>query len=186
MFNLNKEIVLLDTEFTSWDGAQDRGWSGENEHRELIQIGAVLIDADSFEELNSFSFFIKPVKNPGLSKFIIELTGITQNDVDEKGLDLRTGLEKLKAFSSGADFYSWGRDGDVILENCELVGIKCSIEKQRFFDIRSIFSEKGINVKKYKSSTIIEAFGKKNPSRAHNALNDARGILAALRELALI
>ncbi len=35
------------------------------------------------------------------------------------------------------------------------------------------------------SSTIIEAFDKKNPFPAHNATNDARAILLALKELSV-
>lgn len=183
MFNHDKNIVLLDTEFTSWEGARERNWSGKDEHREIIQVGAVLIDTASFEEIDAFCVYIKPVKNYKLSKYIVELTGITQIDIDSKGLGLKTALEKLDSFSSEADFYSWGLDGDVILENCEFVGIECPINKQRFLDIRPIFSERGIDVEKYMSSTIVEAFGKNNPGRAHDALSDARGILLALKEL---
>ena len=41
MLKLPPTIVLLDTEYTTWEGAQDRNWSGLNEHREIVQIGAI-------------------------------------------------------------------------------------------------------------------------------------------------
>jgi hypothetical protein len=46
----HKEAVIYDLEYTTWQGAHERKWSGENEHREIIRIGAISIDSDNLQE----------------------------------------------------------------------------------------------------------------------------------------
>ena len=71
------EAIIFDTEFTAWRGSMERGWRGPAELREVVQIGAVAIDVDSFEEVASFSVLIKPLHNPVLSDYLVALTRIT-------------------------------------------------------------------------------------------------------------
>ena len=52
---------------------------------EIIEIGAVIVN-DAFEEISRFSSFARPVRNPILSAFCTQLTGIKQQDVDEADL----------------------------------------------------------------------------------------------------
>ena len=99
MFSFPGRFILLDTEYTSWDGSYERGWSGPNEYKEIIQIGAIVVDGKSLTEEGAFSVFIKPVKNPNLSDFIIELTGITQEKIDAEGISLPEALRRLCAGS---------------------------------------------------------------------------------------
>ena len=46
MLNLLKEIVIYDTEYTTWEGAQKRNWSGPGEYREVVNIGAIKIETE--------------------------------------------------------------------------------------------------------------------------------------------
>lgn len=184
MFPNNTHIVLFDTEYTSWEGAMLRNWTGENEHREMIQVGAVRVRTDTLEEVDSLVLYVKPVINPTLSPFITDLTGVTQEDVDTKGITLAAAIDELDQFTEGSDLYSWGPDGALMIENCRLLKMNCAIKGTRFFDIRALFTAKGIEAKDYMSSTISTAFGIENPARGHDALGDARGILIALKELA--
>lgn len=39
-------VIVFDTEYTTWDGAKERGWSNPNEHRELVQIAAQKINVE--------------------------------------------------------------------------------------------------------------------------------------------
>lgn len=34
-FELPEQFVLFDTEYTGWEGSQERGWSAPGEYREL-------------------------------------------------------------------------------------------------------------------------------------------------------
>src|SRR3989338_11023344 len=112
MFGLPPTIVVFDTEYTSWEGAQARKWSGPNEYREIVQIGAVRVDASTpdFKEVDSLLIYVKPVKNPTLSQYFIDLTGITQETVDTRGVTLAEAVQKFYTWSAGYTCYSWGLD----------------------------------------------------------------------------
>ena len=185
MFDLLEKIVIFDTEFTTWEGAMERGWSGPNEHREIVQIGALLAETENFTELDSFNVFVKPKINPKLSEFFIELTGIAQEMVDDKGIDFKDALEKFHRFARDYPLYSWGGTGDpaVIRENCEMNSIAFPFEEARFFSSSAVFETRGVSTEGYTSGTIVKALGKEVHQRGHNALNDVRTTLEGLKQL---
>jgi inhibitor of KinA sporulation pathway (predicted exonuclease) len=183
MLGLPDRFVLFDTEFTSWKGAMERDWSGQGEHREIIQIGALLVGPGLIEE-DSFVVYVLPTINPKLSDFIIELTGITQATVDAKGVSLAEALTSFDAWSNHLSLWSHGNDLDVIEENCKLVSIAYPFANRTWGDTRGLFVSRGIETKGYSSGTILRAFGKEPALRAHEAVNDMKNLLEALRELA--
>jgi len=69
-------IIIFDLEFTTWAGAQDRDWSHPGEFREIVQIGALRVDAASLEIVGEFDRLVRPRRNPLLSEFFQELNGI--------------------------------------------------------------------------------------------------------------
>ena len=82
------EIILWDTEFTSWEGCIPANFDPEkNQFIEIIQLGAIRVSTTDYEILDELMILIKPVVNPQLSDYITKLTGITQEEVDT-GLDL--------------------------------------------------------------------------------------------------
>lgn len=182
--DFRETIILLDTKFTAWEGSQERGWSGENEYREIVQIGAILVDASTLLELDSFSIFVKPKMNPILSQYFIDLTSITQEKVDSDGIDFTSALALYKKWSEDFDTYSFGGDESVIKENCELYNTPF-LFPNRFFDMREVFQKYGIPAQNYNSGNIVRAFGKELEREQHNALNDVRTILEGLRLLSL-
>jgi inhibitor of KinA sporulation pathway (predicted exonuclease) len=86
------EVVVFDTEFTAWAGSMHRRWSGPGEHKEIVQIGAVVLDAASLEERRAYSVLIRPVRNPVLSDYFVTLTRITNERLTREGTDFATGL----------------------------------------------------------------------------------------------
>ena len=183
MLGLPKRFVIFDTEYTCWEGSQERGWSGTNEYKEIVQIGAIKADAATLQETDSFSIFVRPVKNPYLSEFFVELTGITQARVDSEGIDLNNALARFAEWTAGLPCFSFGRDPLVIRENCALICIPFPFDQGRFFDVRDVFAKHGIPAHGYTSGIILRAFGKVPLRRAHDGLNDARSILDGLRQL---
>lgn len=181
MLHLPKKIILLDTEYTTWDGAQERNWSGPGEFREIVQIGAIKVDTEGLRELDEFETLVRPIKNPELSEYFTKLTSITQDRVDASGLHLKEALARLVDWAGDLSIYSYGHDGAVLRENCTLVGIPFPMRLMNFFDIRIWFQVHGVNVDQYSSGTIMTAFGKPLPANPHNALADVRGILEGLR-----
>lgn len=183
MFGLAEKIIIFDTEYTTWEGAMERKWSGPGEYKEIVEIGAVLVETEDFSELDTFSVYVKPVKNPKLSELFINLTGISQRTVDEKGIGFPEALQRFFAWSGAHDLYCYGHDGEVLEGNAELITIPFPFERLRFHNIKELFKHHGIPADNYMSSTIVRAFGKEPSRRGHSALNDARTILDGLRLL---
>ena len=56
-----RTLVIYGSEWTSWDGAYTRAWSGPGEEKELVQIGMVkLADTTNLEEIDQFEILIQP------------------------------------------------------------------------------------------------------------------------------
>lgn len=72
----------------------------------------------------------------------------------------------------------------IMQENAELIGIPFPKGLERWSNMRELFKAHGIDADNYMSSTIPKAFGEEPPPHGHDALNDARSILQALRALA--
>ena len=132
---MTNEIIIFDTEFTSWEGAQERNWSGDNEYKEIIQVGAVKMNINSGAVTETLNISIKPIFNPKLSDYIKDLTGITQEEVDN-GLTLQAAVLQFLNFSSGNPVFSWGNDIDVVNEDLSSKDIP-TITDDNFFDLRS-------------------------------------------------
>lgn len=184
MLNLPKECVIFDTEFTTWEGAMGRGWSGKNEYKEIVQIGAIIVDTDTLKEKDHLLLYVKPVKNPQLSEYFTNLTGITQKTVDDKSASLEVALESLNVFAGDRDFYSFGPDAEVIRDNCDLLGIPFLFGIIRFHDIRQTFNAFGVATDGFMSGNIVRAFGEEPKRAGHDGLCDARTILDGLCLLA--
>lgn len=175
-----KEFIVFDTEYTAWEGSLKRGWNGENEYKEIVQIGAVRVK--DLVEIDSLLLYVKPEINPELSEYFKALTKITQAEVDEEGVSLVEAMDKLSCWSDGLTFYSYGPDGDVVRANADLMKVEFPFTND-FRDVRKVFYESGIDTVNYMSSTIPKAFGIVPPPDGHDALNDARSILIALQAM---
>ena len=183
MLNLPEKIIIFDTEYTAWKGSIERNWNGPNEYIEIVQIGAILVDTKKLIELDSLNLLIRPVKNPLLSNYFINLTGITQKDIEQKGLSYDSALLKFFSWCKDCVIYSFGGDEIQLKKNCNLLNIDFPFENYKFIDIRDIFRERFPDINKYQSGSIMSMFDKKSAIRAHDGLNDVRIILEGLREL---
>lgn len=189
MYQLPPKFINFDLECTTWEGAAARNWSGPGEHREVVQIGAVLVDSETFEEIGNFACLVKPTINPTLSKYFIELTGITQQHVDERGAGFENALTAFAAWAKDYPLYCFDSrtdgsrlfDRDVLEENCKLLGIPFPFDRDRFRNVNMLFFENGHEVKQ--SASAPGVFGVEYPMRAHDALNDARGVVIGLKAM---
>lgn len=180
-FSLPERLIILDTEFTAWEGSNARSWSGSGEYREIIQIGAIKVDTATLSETDSFMALVKPVKNPQLSDYIQNLTHITQAAVDEHGLAYADALETFQKWVGEFPLYCFGRDGEIMAENAALLDIDFPFTPEQFTDVRPIFRAHGYAA--VQSGRMLEEFGLPVLPGEHDAVNDVRSILAALREL---
>ncbi|NXI39082.1 ERI2 exoribonuclease, partial [Galbula dea] len=69
-------LIIVDFEATCWRDAGRRG-------PEIIEFPAVLLNTSTGEIESEFHTYVQPQEHPILSEFCTELTGITQNQVDE-------------------------------------------------------------------------------------------------------
>lgn len=117
-------IAVYDTEFAWWPGALERDWTGPGEHREIVHIGAVLLDENRHEE-SALCALVRPVANPVLSDYFFSLTGITNGDAEAEGWQLSEVLREFRAFCSrGSVACSFGPDHKIIQENCDSIGLQ--------------------------------------------------------------
>lgn len=181
-------IVFYDTEFTTWEGALERRWSGPNEFREVVQIGAMRIDASTLEPVASFDVLVKPVKNPVVSDYFTALTGITQAAINDNGLDFIDALAQFCDFISASPAAAYGNDAGIIRENMGWHGLSA---READFDTLNIgpwFMQHGAayGVKPgVNSGALARTVGAPitHVVAEHNALEDVRSILAAYKYL---
>ena len=101
---LPETFIIVDTEFTSWDGSQERNWSEEFEHRELVQISALKIE--NMILMDCINLYVKPKINTKLSNYFINLTGIENRTIRLLGLDFENAISKLYDLSENLPIFS--------------------------------------------------------------------------------
>lgn len=179
------ELVIFDLEFTAWPGSLARRWAEPWEYREVIQIGAIRVDAADWRELGAFERIVKPLINPSLSDHIQNLTGITEAVMAEQGVDYAGALNDFAAFvGTESALLSNGIDGHVLRENCDLQGLTYPFSTDRAGNVRQLLSRvTSLASPVLVSSQLPELLGLPAPREKHGGLADARSIAVALAEL---
>ncbi|GAB6054215.1 hypothetical protein JCM17960_30350 [Magnetospira thiophila] len=182
-FPLLGDIVVYDLEFTAWPGSMEFDWSRPGEYREIVQIGAVRLDGRmGLTEKQALTVLCHPIKNPQLSAYFTNLTGITQPDLDAEGVSFPSALQRFLDFGAGAG--AWvanGHDYDILCENCALHRI--TVPQLSAYDISNWISAKLEQPEHVDSHTLSVSLNLSPQGRAHDGLADARTIAAALRRM---
>lgn len=177
-------FVIYDTEYTTWEGALARQWSGPGEFTELVQIGAMRFDLATLQPLAKLDLMIRPVKCPVLSDYFIKLTGITQAEADA-GLPFAMALQQFRDFIGQDEAAAYGDDAAVVRRNQSLHSLPADFHSR---DIGPWFMQHGApyGVKKgVNSGALARTVGAEidGTIAEHNALEDVRSIIAAYRFL---
>jgi inhibitor of KinA sporulation pathway (predicted exonuclease) len=181
------DIIFYDTEFTAWEGSRERDWTGPGEARELVQIGAIRFDLGTLEEKEEFLILVKPVKNPLLSGYFTQLTGITNAELEKDGVSFTAAYKRFRAFMGKTGTACFGGDAKVMRENLGWNNMPATETEFDSFNICPWFKETGApygikgNVNSGKLAALLGAPMKS--IQEHNALHDARSIAAAYRFL---
>lgn len=182
---MTNTVVFYDTEFTTWEGAMENDWSAPGQYREMVQIGAVRFDLDTLTEVDEFQLLVKPVKNPVLSDFFCELTGISNEDVVKTGLSFPDAYHAFLAFVQGDRTACYGWDARVMRENLGFNGMPDSEDDFDSMNIGIWFQGEGAPfgiTPKTNSGKLAATVGAEMAViQEHNALHDARSIAAAYR-----
>ncbi|KAK3774556.1 hypothetical protein RRG08_016926 [Elysia crispata] len=83
-------LIIIDFESTCWENDKLRP-------QEIIEFPAVVLNTQTGQLVDEFHFYLQPSEFPTLSSFCQQLTGISQNTVDE-GIPLSMCLKKFVAW----------------------------------------------------------------------------------------
>src|SRR6185312_15416719 len=119
-----RAAVVFDLEFTAWEGSMAWRWSRPGEFTELVQIGALRVDAETFAVERELDVLVKPRLNPVLSDYFVQLTGITNDELGRRGVDFAAAYETFARFADGAPIVAFGRDDLIFETNLKLYGLR--------------------------------------------------------------
>ncbi|MEL6342295.1 MAG: 3'-5' exonuclease [Myxococcota bacterium] len=181
--------VVVDLEATCWSLEADRDLRlRQSEECEIIEIGAVALDAD-LTPLDEFQTFVRPVRHPILSAFCTRLTSITQQDVDPA----TTFPSAYAAFVSwmgghtdGLTFVSWSRwDHRQLARECRLHQIPHPLWHP--VDAKLEFTEwarakTGLRLR-YGLARTLEYLNIPFSGTAHRGIDDARNLVQVFQHI---
>ncbi|KAI8086517.1 double-strand siRNA ribonuclease Eri1 [Halteromyces radiatus] len=163
---------------------------------EIIEFPVVLVDGQSFEIVDEFRSYVKPSVNPTLSKFCINLTGITQETIDSSP-DFIQVLDDFQQFMAKYSLFqdksaSFVTDGpfdirDFITKQCHHSQLKKRPEYfcQPWINIRKLYQD---FYKQKKAKNIPRMLADLNmdfEGHQHSGLDDARNLVYIARKMKL-
>lgn len=192
---MDKTIVIFDTEYTSWQNCMQHGWLLP-QRQEIVQIGALKVNTTTLEVKEEFCEYIIPTYNPILSDYFIDLTGITNEKIQNEGLSFTEAYKKFTDFANGCTCYSYANpaalskeaDGEIIRLNLEWNNLpppKLIFKNiAKIFEIK--FTENNLDVSHPSSGKLATVLGREKNLKhlglePHNALYDVYSILEGLR-----
>lgn len=177
-------ITIFDLEYTAWECSMARHWLTPGEFKEVVQIGAVKLDADSFAALDEFEMLVRPRINPALSPYFEKLTGITSDKVARHGTDFSAAYARFVDFAGDDPIAAFGHDERVLQDNIRLYGLTGLRPLPLFYDLRGWFAVQGVDPRGMHTCDIAAALGLPFAGQTHNALDDARAIARAMQVMA--
>ena len=164
--------IIFDLEATCWEHR------GKIENMEIIEIGAVKLESASFNIIDEFQSFVKPINNPVLSDFCIKLTSITQQQIDT-AKNFNEVFPNFINWIGGENFQicSWGEyDLNQLKADCTRHSIKLpgTIEKNHRnlkAEFAAFFNQKPCGMKRALKHLKINSDG-----IHHRGIDDARNI----------
>ncbi len=149
---------------------------------EIIEIGAVMVDAENLLPVSEFSTFIKPVRHPMLTSFCTELTSIRQIDVDDAPRFSEAIAQFKKWLYQYANFLfcSWGDyDLSQLKQDCRFHNVPFPIGAKHL-NIKKLFSKNQALKKKYGMAGALDLAGISLQGTHHRGIDDARNMARLL------
>ncbi len=189
-----KTAIVFDCEFLCVQGSQSRFWCAAHDPDPVIaQIGAVKLGLEGdFPLLDTYRAYVQPIdrfgKRYAIDPFFTKLTGITEEEIQAKGVTLQEALAGVERFSDGARFWSWGKDElNMIAISCYVASVQPSIPATRFDNAVKLMIAAGMPVEdiaKPPSNRLADYYGVEHPPlQGHDALDDALSESYALQHL---
>ena len=145
---------------------------------EAIEIGAVIVCPETFQPIDEFQTFIRPVRNPMLTDFCCNLTGISQQQVDGAPL-FPAALQSLIHWAHGYCpfvFCSWGDyDRTQFQSDCLFHDIAYPFDGQHV-NLKAEFASMNGQRKKLGVPAALRSIGLTFSGSHHRGIDDARNI----------
>ncbi|MDZ7959280.1 MAG: 3'-5' exonuclease [Aulosira sp. DedQUE10] len=150
---------------------------------EIIEIGAVMLNRNSWEIDSEFQQFIQPVRNPKLTTFCTELTSIRQQDI-EKAPKFTEAIvvfkEWIDSFPNNI-FCSWGNyDKNQFIQDCKYHNVPYPFASEHI-NIKEEFSLYLGSSRRFGMAQALEHLGIELQGTHHRGLDDARNIAVIYR-----
>ncbi len=145
---------------------------------EIIEIGAVMVEAKNLNILSEFQTFIKPVRHPILTEFCTELTSITQEQID-KAPDYQEAIAIFKQWLyqySNFIFGSWGDyDRKQFQQDSDFHQLPYPISSGHI-NLKKLFSTNQGFKNRYGMAQALKLAGIKLEGTHHRGIDDAKNI----------
>jgi len=158
-------------------------WMRPGEFTELVQIGALRVDAQSFAVEAALDVLVKPRLNPVLSDYFVALTGITNEELTARGVDFAQAYAQFVDFAKGCSIFAFGRDDLIFEANLKLYGIQEAPPVPRYVNVIPWLVENGIDPRGKNACDVGPLAGVAFQGRKHNALADTHSVLAGIEAL---
>ena len=168
-------LVVFDTETTGIEFGTDR----------IIEIGAAALE--NGEEQGGFNALIRLPAGQTLPHFITQLTGITDEQLRDEGVDDRTAAEGFCRLLDGAEqpllvAYNAQFDLNFLYYLLRPLGLLSVLQKPRFLDALTVYRDR--RDFPHKLCNAIEAYGLTGVENSHRAVDDARAAALLLEAMA--
>jgi len=190
-----QHAVIYDCEFMTNEEGFKRSFCGPYDPEPtVVQIGAVKIAlTDGLPIVDKKTVYIIPRSRRGerlaLGSYFINLTGITEQDIDDHGVSLKTALNTLDKFSEGCTLWAWGHDErNMIALSCFVENIPMPIPSTRFDNAACILLKAGMpleDILKTNSGRLAAYYDLEDAKdiQEHDGLSDALSITYAMQHL---
>lgn len=162
----------------------------KRDEMETIEVGAVLIDLENeCSVVGEFGSFVRPVLNPKLTTFCMELTTIEQSDIDQASGYAEV-AEQLQVFlapyqEQGVQWCSWGDyDRKQLLADAERLGCHVMLDPERHCSMKrwhwKLYACRGMGLR-----PAAESLGLEWQGTYHRGIDDARNLSAIVKHMTL-
>jgi hypothetical protein len=187
--------VIFDLEYATDHTARALGWGGFGQHKEVIQIGAMVVESgEDWIHFAQFERLVKPLYTE-LNDFTTSLTGITQARMDADGVDAEEAFAEFAEFIGKLPVFSNGNDVNQLNETCGLHGFVRPYKPAQFGSMLEPLYDALHNEmpsdefvwKDYPSGRVHELLDIPVPAglgQVHDAMRDVWSLWATTEELA--
>jgi len=172
-----KYLVVFDLEATCWEEGHPKYSRTDSE---IIEIGAVKVNKQTGDAIDSFQRFVRPHFHPILSDYCTNLTTIRQEDIFNAEL-IDMILPEFNDWIDDAEYImSWGHyDKNQIISECKLKNIDLGTLKykleNRHLNMKNQFSHV-FNLKRCGVSKALKFLNLKFQGMQHRGIDDAINI----------